>query len=106
MLLENLSENPFYTQICDIVSDKISLEGLQVFLTHNTFYKSTCERIVQDDWTESEVQLALDITEEEYRNSTCTNIIKVVSDDTTLDVYVMNYNSKNAVFITFYKVVE
>lgn len=115
MLLTDLNSNELYNEIKSLViyliEDKkeiIDIDNLQVYITDNTYYKSTAERIVSNRYLDEDVLNDLEISQDQMNNSINENIIKVINFNTTLDVNLTSFmnSSKRAVFLTIYKIEE
>jgi hypothetical protein len=107
MLLTDLENNPYYNKICSLISEKYSLENLHVFVTRNTYTRSTTIREIIDLQTEDEILTELEIEKRDLEEMKSENRIEVLDDYNTIDI---NYDSIDSlslqlVFLTFYKVI-
>lgn len=108
MLLTELSNNPFYNRICELISRKMSInENTIVYTSTCNTNNSLIEREEDNNFTVEEVLSNHNITIEQYNNKNIKSIIEVVSDDTTINIQFVKFLNCNSIipFITFYKVI-
>lgn len=108
MKLSELSQNPYYTQICELVE----LDNPTVFVTFITFSKQLMQQTSFEVQTQESILTELSteertVTQEDLFNEESTSKVLVADDVTTLSINFLNYKDLDLIvpYIFIYTVV-